>query len=155
MIAIVFKSKGIGQLQHNHHVEMFVPFEAWSFLFRFLRPATCLMKSSTAVATASCSTFEGTPIVHCIQYDMSYLVCSSCRVPSEYPQRYSNLICRSHSGIYTLYDTYVAGQEESGCVCSDCMLIYISTTSLNYEEIKLCLYFLHAMKEKIVYRKQA
>ena len=45
----------------------------------------------TAVTTASWNTFEGTLKVLCSYCNKSYRVCSSCRVPLKYSQRYSNL----------------------------------------------------------------
>ena len=45
-----------------------------------------------------------------------YWPCSSCSVPSKYPQQYFN--CSSLKGTAS-YETYVAGQEEGGCVGVD------------------------------------
>ena len=50
---------------------------------------------STAMATASWSTFEG---IFCSYCDRSYLACSSCRVPWKYPQRFSNLLLPQYVG---------------------------------------------------------
>ena len=53
-----------------------------------------LISRSTAVATASLSTVEGTMRViwrYCDRRLRSYCTCSSCRVPSQYPQRSCNL----------------------------------------------------------------
>ena len=58
----------------------------------------------------SCSTVEGTLQL----LGQEYHPRSSCSVPSKYPQRYSKCSSRSGTGSY---ETYVAGQEESGCVC--------------------------------------
>ena len=82
-------------------------------------------------ATASWSTVEGTLKVHCSNFEWSYHTCSSCSVPSQYPQCYSN--CSSLIGTVS-YETYIEGQEESGCVGFGYVTkyIYSNTSTLLY-----------------------
>ena len=72
-----------------------------------------LLLHSTAVTMANLSVFEGTMRILCDCYDRS----SMHVVAAEYPQ--GTLIgtptCSSHSGI-ALHETYLPGQEKSGCV---------------------------------------
>ena len=67
----------------------------------------------TAVATASKSTFEGTKAYS----DATVTGATAHPVAAEYTYstRNSTSTCSNHIGT-ALYETHVAGQEESGCV---------------------------------------
>ena len=69
-----------------------------------------LIWRSAAVATASWTIHEGALKVSCSCFERSYHACSNCGIPWKVLPT-----CCSHSDT-TLNETYIASQEESGCV---------------------------------------